>query len=190
MKKSLTLYIKNMVCPRCISSVREILQKNNAEFKNVTLGMVTLEKPLTPSQYENVESQLNAQGLEFLSEKTARIAQRIKTLLIDVIHYDKPAHRLKLSAYLSKELKADYSYLSKLFSQSEGITIEQFLQKQKIERVKELLSYDELSVSEIAHQLEYSSPAHLSTQFKKITGLSPMAYKQLDLKPRNALDEI
>lgn len=190
MQKSLSIHIKNMVCPRCITVVKEVLHQNNVEIENVKLGIVHLSRPISNLQHDNIAIQLQAHGFEILEEKSDQIVDHIKTLLIDIIHYEKPVHNLKLSEFLSQEVKSDYSYLSKLFSQSEGTTIEQFFQKQKIEKVKELLSYNELSISEIAYKLDYSNPAHLSSQFKKITGLSPTVFKKLKIKPRNTLDII
>ncbi len=179
-----------MVCPRCISTVKEVLNANNAKFEEVNLGIAHLASPLTEEQNLHITDQLLSHGFEILEDKNDQTIEKIKTILIDITHYDKPIHNVKLSEVLSKELQTDYSSLSKLFSQNQGITIENYFQKQKIEKVKELLSYNELSISEIAYRLDYSNPAHLSSQFKRFTGISPTAYKNQKNLHRKSLDTL
>jgi len=186
------LYIKNMVCDRCIMAVENKLADLKIEAKNIELGIVELGKQtLTTDQLHHLSEQLHALGFELIDDKRGRLIDRIKTIIIEQVHYQEHQTPFKLSAYLAEELHYDYNYLSNLFSSIEGITIEQYYIQQKIERVKELLVYDELSLSEIAFQLGYSSVAYLSNQFKKVTGLTPSYFKQLkDNKQRKPLDKL
>lgn len=187
-----TLHIKNMVCNRCIRVVTDELKKLHFSVKNISLGEVDLLRPISPDEKELLRERLAEFGFELLDDKKAKIIEQIKTLLIVLVHYnkdEKPAY-MRYSDYLEREIGADYSSLSKLFSEVEGKTIEQYLILQKIERAKELMVYDELNVSEIAYQLGYSSIAHLSAQFKKITGHTPSEFKGLHSKTRITLDEV
>ena len=186
------LYIKNMVCDRCITAVNLELKKLAIEAKSIALGEIDLgEKELTANQLAELSGNLEALGFELIDDKKTRIIDRIKTIIIEQVHYHNHQQPLKLSVYLSEDLNYDYNYLSNLFSSIEGITIEHFHIQQRIERVKELLVYDELTLSEIAYQLGYSSVAYLSNQFKKVTGLTPSYFKQLkDNKRRRPLDKL
>ena len=171
------LYIKNMVCNRCINSVRSLLNELNLHYNNIQLGEVELDKALDKQQEALLREKLQGAGFELLDDSKRRIIEKIKTIIIGLVHYGKNDERYTLSELLSSSLHKDYSYLSHLFSEVEGTTIEKYLINQKVEKVKELLVYDELSLSEIAFQLGYSSVAHLSAQFKKVTGLTPSYFK-------------
>lgn|SRR5690606_22492321 len=185
-----TLFIKNMVCNRCIMVVHNELDKLNLKTKNIRLGEVTLEEKLTPTQKSKLEKNLISLGFELIDDKKSRIIEQIKNTIIDLVHHQDNNIKTNLSDMVSKKLHHDYSYLSNLFSEVEGTTIEKYFIAQKIERVKELLVYDELSLSEIAFRLNYSSVAYLSNQFKKITGLSPSHFKQIREEKRKPLDEV
>lgn len=188
----MVLHIKNMVCNRCIRVVDQELKSLGLTADSISLGKVELAHEIGPEQKKALKERLSEAGFELLDDKGSKVIDKIKTLLITLVHYDKdkkPGY-VRYSDFLEKELGMDYSGLSKLFSEVEGVTIEQYLISQKIERVKELLVYDELTASEIAYQLGYSSVAHLSAQFKKITGLTISAFKTLHDKPRKPLDQV
>ncbi len=177
-----------MVCPRCIDSVKEIFIELNIEISRIELGQVTTILGITSVQKIQLEKRLARIGFELLEDPNSKIIAQIKATLIEQIHYDKGPLTVNFSKTLSDKLNKDYTTLSKLFSSVEGITIEKYVLKQKIEKVKELIIYNELNFSEIAFQLNYSSIAHLSTQFKKETGMTPTAFKKLDIKARKNLD--
>jgi AraC-like DNA-binding protein len=184
--------IKNMVCPRCLSSVRTILNDMQIAYNHIELGEVELNKEMSEEQKEKLSDKLQTQGFELLSSRESKVISAIKSFVINKVHYtDTSQHsNHNLSDELSKELHTSYSKLSKTFSRIEGITIEQYLLQQRIEKVKELLSYEEKNISEIAFEMGYSSTAHLSGQFKKITGMTPTAFKKLSDRPRKSLDDI
>jgi AraC-like DNA-binding protein len=184
------LYIKNMVCQRCKMAVRQELQKLGLQPLSVELGEVELEEAPDAAKTEEIEEALNAIGFELIDDKKSRVIEKIKSLVIELIHQSDEQTRLKYSEYISNKLHYEYTYLSKLFSEVEGTTIEQYIIAQKIEKVKELLVYDELSLSEIAYKLGYSSVAHLSAQFKKVTGLTPSFFKSPGGRQRKPLDEV
>lgn len=175
-----TLYIKNMVCDRCKLVVRQELEKQGLHPEKITLGEITLrEDNVPPDVLRKLEAALLGLGFERIDDRKARLIESIKSKVIELIHHGEPAQRkFNWSAILSEALHYEYNYLSALFSSVEGITLEQYIIRQKIEKVKELLFYDELNLSEIAHKLGYSSAAHLSGQFKKITGFSPSELKK------------
>ena len=183
------LYIKNMVCDRCRMAVQNALDKNNFSYNKVELGEVELTVGPQPSQLEKLTGELKKLGFELIEDRTARILSKIKKVVIESVRGDLNK-KLKLSAEVSDALNKDYASLSNLFSSVEGITIEQFAIRQKIEFVKELLVYDELSLSEIANKLRYSSVQHLSSQFKKITGLTPGHFKKIGVQKRQPLDHL
>lgn len=186
-----TLHIKNMVCNRCIKVVREEFARLDIEIGSIELGKVDVYQSLTSHQIESIREVLNNNGFELIDDKKSQLIDRIKTIIIEHIHYRKAGEdTLNPSDYISSEAGYDYSYLSNLFSSVEGITIEKYLILQKIERVKELLVYNELSLKEIAWQLGYSSVQHLSNQFKKVTGLTPTHFKQLKEQKRKPLDQV
>jgi AraC-like DNA-binding protein len=185
------LYIRNMVCNRCKSVVRAELEKLGLLLKSVELGEVEIEQDeLSPGQIKAVSESLASAGFELIDDKRTRVIEKMKKLIIELVHYDEERPKIKTSEYISSKMLMDYSTLSKLFSEVEGTTIEQYLIRQKIEKVKELLVYDELSLSEIAYQMGYSSVAHLSSQFKKITGLTPSFYKDKGIIKRIPLDQV
>lgn len=184
------IFVKNMVCDRCIMAIRNILEQNKIAFNGIILGEIYLQKELTFSEKENLSKTLEAIGFELIDDKKQRIVEKIKAEVIQLIHYTDEKNNQNTSDYLAKKLDIDYKYLSNLFSEKEGVTIEKYLIIQKIERAKELLVYDELSLSEIAHQLNYSSVAYLSNQFKKITGFTPSHFKNMKTEKRKPLDKI
>ncbi len=178
-----------MVCDRCIMTVKNILDELKIPYHRVELGIVNLPQPLHPDKKPILQQRLYDVGFELLENPVDRLVELIKTAVIDYIHYKNLSReKIKLSHFLTRRLHKDYSFLSKIFSEKEKISIEQYLILQKIEKVKELLFYGEKNISEIADLLGYSSPAHLSAQFKKITGLSPTEFKN-EIK-RNPLDKI
>lgn len=185
-----TLFIKNMVCNRCILVVQNELDKLGLAAKDVKLGEVTLEKEPNPEQKASLEKALSPLGFEIIDDKKSRLIENIKTIIIDLVHHQDNEAKSNLSEVLSNQLHHDYSYLSNLFSEVEGKTIEKYFIAQRIEKVKELLVYDELSLSEIADRLNYSSVAYLSNQFKKVTGLTPSHFKQIRRDKRKPLDEV
>lgn len=187
----MVLYIKNMVCHRCKLVVKTEMEKIGLHPLNITLGEVVVEeKELTSEQRVQLSERLRTVGFELIDDKRSKLIEQIKTFIIGQIHYKQEQPQKKFSELLSQHLHHDYSYLSNLFSEVEGITIEQFVINQKIEKVKELIVYDELSLSQIAFDLGYSSTPHLSNQFKKLTGLTPTQFKQIGAKNRKSLDEI
>jgi YesN/AraC family two-component response regulator len=186
------LFIKNMVCDRCKMAVNNELITLGIKPKSIELGEVDIgDTNLSIEQLTILAERLKSIGFELIDDKKSRIIERIKNIIIEQVHYHDYQEPIKLSVSLAEELHYDYNYLSNLFSSIEGITIEQFHIHQKIERVKELLVYDELSLSQIAFELGYSSVAYLSNQFKKVTGLTPSFFKNLkDNKQRKSLDKL
>lgn len=185
-----TLFIKNMVCNRCIMVVQHELHKLGLAINNIKLGEVTLADELTPEEKNKLEKALVPLGFQIIDDKKSRVIERIKNVIIDLVHHQDSDTKMNLSDVLSSKLHHDYNYLSSLFSEVEGTTIEKYFIAQKIERVKELLVYDELSLSEIAFRLNYSSVAYLSNQFKKVTGLTPSHFKQIREEKRKPLDKV
>lgn len=184
------LYIKNMVCNRCIMVVRNELDRLGYKVINVKLGEATVEGEITPEDKKHIGDVLMPFGFELIDDKKSRIIEKVKNVIIDLVHFHDNKAQTNLSDVLSEALHLDYNYLSNIFSEVEGTTIEKYFIAQKIERVKELLVYDELSLSEIAFRLNYSSVAHLSSQFKKVTGLTPSHFKQVGENKRKPLDEV
>ncbi len=183
------LYIKNMVCPRCISAVEKSLLDINLKPTQVLLGEVSLEKDLNIEQTELLKQKLESLGFELLDDARKQQIEKIKLIIINHIHHLEDS-RFVFSEIISDELHKEYSQLSKLFSATEGITIEQFVILQKTEKVKELLAYNKMNLSEIADKLGYSSVAHLSSQFKKTTGLTPSQFKAQGIHLRKTLDNL
>ena len=184
------LYVKNMVCDRCKMVVKAELAALGLHATAVELGEVTLtENALTPAQLKAVDKRLQGIGFELLRDRQSQTVERIKTAIIELIHRDNDDSPVKHSEYISQQVGKDYPYLSKLFSDSEGTTIEQYAILQKIEKVKELLAYGEQTLSEIAYQLGYSSVAALSAQFKKVMGVTPTTWKAGDVD-RTTLDKV
>ena len=183
------LTIKNMVCPRCITAVENCLRKNSLQVASIELGKAVILEDLTEEKKKIVASELKNLGFELLDDKRQKTIERIKNLIVTLIHQDDDNKIVKLSTYLANEMNQDYSQLSKLFSEVTGITIERYFVLQKVERVKELISYDELSMTQIALKMHYSSMAYLSSQFKQVTGMTPSQFKLLE-SGRRKLDEI
>lgn len=184
------LYIKNMVCPRCEQAVADTLGKMGFSICAIQLGEVEIDSDLDESQMLLLSENLKFLGFKLLIDKENMIVERIKNLIIDLVHYKKEQLKINLSNYLGEDLGQNYSTLSKLFSEKEGETIEHYFIAQKIERTKELLIYNEMTLSEIAIQLNYSDVAHLSNQFKKNTGFTPTQYMQLKDKKRKEIDDL
>ena len=184
------LSIKNMVCDRCILIVRQELEQLDLQVKNISLGNVDLVATPDTEQLQTLDVSLRALGFELIDKQKDKLVEQIKTKVIERVHYS-PLHTLQESVIqlVAKDLNKDYAYLSRLFSEVEGITIEKYVIQQKVEKVKELLEYGELNLNEIAYKMGYSSSAHLSTQFKSLTGLSPSRYKTTEAE-RKPLDHV
>lgn len=185
-----TIIIKNMVCPRCIEAVRQLFEVLKIPVTDVQLGRVQTATPISNTQKKLLQQSLIEKGFELLDDKQTKVINAIKSTIIQKIHYQTESAPINFSTLLAAQLNYDYTYLSRLFSAVEGRTIERFIMAQKIEKVKELLTYDELTISEIAFQMHYSSAAHLSAQFKKITGMSPSIFKKQQQQDRQSLDEV
>ncbi|WP_439581105.1 helix-turn-helix domain-containing protein [Dyadobacter bucti] len=186
------LRIKNMVCDRCKRVVREELEKLGVDLKFVELGEVETLAEIDPEKLKTVKDVLESSGFELLDDKRSALVEHIKTLIIEEVQLFK-GHKpvqMNFSDYLSEKIGYEYSYLSNLFSSETGQTIEQYIIAQKVEKVKELLSYNELTLSEMAWRLSYSSTAHLSNQFKKVTGMTPGEFKKSTAQSRKALDQV
>ena len=182
------LYIKYMVSLRCKMIVKEELIKLGIKYMAIDLGVVEIPEDITQAQHNLLKANLLKSGLELLDDKRSILIEKIKGVVTEMIHYSDEVPKVNYSDYISKKLKYDYTYLSNIFSEVKGMTIQHFIIINKIERVKELLLYDELNLSEISYKLHYSSVAHLSNQFKKITGLSPSFFKQLKKKRTSNLE--
>ena len=179
-----------MVSIRCKMLVKAELEKLGIRFKTVELGEVELEAEITADQWKALDLNLKKSGIELMENKKSILIEKIKGVIIELVHYSEEPLTIKFSEFLSQKLNHDYTYLANLFSETLGITIEHFLIVHKIERVKELLIYDELNITEIAWKMHYSSVAHLSNQFRKMTGLTPSYFKKLKDKKRNSLEDI
>ncbi len=183
------VYVKNMVCPRCISAVQKTFNDINISPLRVKLGEVTLSKKLNAKQNNLIKEKLESLGFELLDDNRTQQIEKIKSIIIHQIHHE-VVPKFAFSDLLADELNKEYSQLSKLFSATEGITIEQFIILQKIEKVKELLIYNQMNLSEIADKMNYSSVSHLSSQFKKTIGLTPSQFKAQGGKLRKTLDKL
>jgi AraC-like DNA-binding protein len=179
-----------MVCIRCKMVVRDELTNLGIKHLVVELGEVELIDDLTSEQHDKFKVALLKSGLELLDDKKSVFIQKIKNIIIELVHYSEEPLSINLSEYLSQKLNHDYTYLANLFSEVTGVTIEKFFISHKIERVKELLVYNELTLTEIAYKMHYSSVSHLSSQFKKVTGLTPSHFKQLRTKRRSMLEDL
>ena len=184
------LYIKNMVCNRCKTAVKNELIKFGLNPTSVELGEVEITEELTSEKKERLNESLQALGFEIIDDKKRRIIEKIKTAIVNSVHYAEEQSALKFSLKISRELNLDYNYLSNIFTETEGTTIEKYFIAQRMEKVKELLKYDELSLSEIADQLGYSSVSYLSNQFKTQTGFTATQFKALLNNQRKNLDEL
>ncbi|MDF0707702.1 helix-turn-helix domain-containing protein [Flagellimonas okinawensis] len=184
------LYIKYMVSLRCKMAVKEELKKLGIHYVNVDLGTIEILEDITDLQREQLRESLMKSGLELLDDNRKIIIEKIKSVIIEMIHYSDELPKVNYSDYISEKLGYDYTYLANTFSEVKGITIQQFIIMNKIERIKELLLYNELNLTEISYLLHYSSVSHLSNQFKKITGLTPSYYKKLKKKRLKNLEDI
>lgn len=184
------LYIKYMVSLRCKMAVKAELNKLGLHYITVDLGEVEIMEDISPEQREKIKQGLLCSGLELMDDKKAILIEKIKNVIVEMVHYAEELPKVNFSDYISEKLNYDYTYLSNIFSEVAGTTIEHFIITHKIERVKELLLYDELNLSEISYKLNYSSVAHLSSQFKKVTGLTPTFFKHLKHKRRDTLENV
>lgn len=185
-----TLYIKNMVCDRCIMAVSQTLKQIGLTVNKVELGKAEVEESLSKDKKEQLQKQLQIIGFELLDDRRHQTIEKIKTAIIELVHYKNNQSQFNLSDYLQDKLHQDYSSLSKLFSEYTSKTIERYYIEQRIEKVKELLTYGELSLTQIAIKMNYSSTAYLSGQFKSVTGMSPTQFKRLQNGSRKSLDKI
>lgn len=183
-------FIKNMVCNRCIMVVQNVFESLGYPPSHIALGEVETTKPIDSENIEKLKIQLQNVGFELIDDTKGRVIEKIKNTIVSVIHHNTNDIKINYSVYIESQLNRDYSYLSSLFSQVEGITIEKYIIHQKIEKVKELLVYDELTLSEIAFKMGYGNVAYLSSQFKKVTGLTPSHFKQVKENKRKPLDEV
>jgi AraC-like DNA-binding protein len=179
-----------MVSSRCKMAVKEELKKLGLHFIVVDLGEVDIMETISLDQRELLKEGLLASGLELMDDKRAVLIEKIKNVIVEMVHHSDEVVKVNFSDYLSEKLNHDYTYMANLFSEVQGTTIEQFIISHKVERIKELIIYDELNITEIAWKMNYSSVAHLSNQFKKVTGLSPTHFKQLKDKRRSPIEEI
>lgn len=179
-----------MVSARCKMAVKEELKKLGLHFIVVDLGEVEIMENISAEQREQLKASLLISGLELMDDKRAVLIEKIKNVIIEMVHHSDEMIKTNFSDYLSEKLKHDYTYMANLFSEVQGTTIAQFMIAHKVERIKELMIYGELNITEIAWKMNYSSVAHLSNQFKKMTGLSPSHFKQLKDKRRSPLEEI
>lgn len=184
------LFIKYMVSTRCKMVVKEELKKIGLHFIIVDLGEIEIMENISEEKRAMLRKGLANSGLELMDDKKAILIEKIKNVIIEMVHYSDEMPKVNYSNYISEKLKHDYTYLSNIFSEVKGMTIQQFIINHKIERAKELLLYDEYNLTEISYKLNYSSVAHLSNQFKKVTGLTPSHFKKLKEKRRNPIEEI
>lgn len=187
--KATMIMVKNMVCDRCIMTLKSILDRLAIPYKQVSLGEAELEKKPTQDELKALQNELNKVGFELIESRVNKIIEDIKHQVLDYINLGMDNQNTKLSSFITAKIPYDYSYLSDLFSSIEGKTIEQFLILERIEKVKELLVYDQLSLTEISYQTGFSSVHHLSSQFKKVTGLTPSHFKKIGAAKRKALDK-
>lgn len=188
--KATLLLIKNMVCPRCIISVENILTHLEIPVLKIELGEVHLSEELKPEKRKELEAELKQVGFELIETRINKIVENIKKQILEYLSADSDRPKTTLSAYITSKINYDYSYLSDLFSSIEGKSIEQFFIIQRIEKVKELLVYDQLSLTEIAYKTGFSSVHHLSAQFKKVTGLTPSLFKNIGKEKRKSIDNL
>jgi YesN/AraC family two-component response regulator len=179
-----------MVCIRCQMVVKDELKKLDLHYTDVKIGEADIIENIQPDQLKRLDIALRKSGLQLMDDKRSVLVERIKSVIIELVHYTEDQIRVNLSDYLAEKLNYNYTYLANLFSEVKGITIEKFYLTHKIEKVKELIVYNELNLSEIAFKMHYSSVAHLSNQFKKITGLTPSHFKKLKSQRRKTLENI
>lgn len=184
------IYIQNMVSLRCKMMVKSEMDKLGIAYKSIELGEVHLSLPFSNSKLLELKLELHKSGLELMDDKKSMLIERIVNIVIEMVHYSDEMPKVNFSHYLSEKLKMNYHKLAELFSTTKGITIEHFIILHKVERAKELIIYDELNLTEISYKLHYSSIAHLSKQFKQITGLTPSSFKNLAKRKRINLEDL
>jgi len=189
-KAKIKLYIKYMVSLRCKLMVKKELEKLNIKYVVIDLGVVEIFEDIEPEQRKQLKQNLAKSGLELLDDKRSILIESIQNVVVNMIHYSEELPKINYSAFISKKLGYNYIYLSNIFAEVKGITLQNFIIMHKIEKVKELLLYDELNLTEISYKLQYSSVAHLSFQFKKVTGLTPTYYKKLKEKRSHNLENL
>ncbi len=188
---SKTLFIRNMVCPRCVTAVKDTLTKLEIPFSEVVLGKASINIDKSEVNQDLLDEELRKIGFELIRDKNRQLVAEVKALIVSYIHHSGELDlKINFSDYLAEKVAKDYSIITSIFSELENTTIEKYIIAQKIERVKELLSYNELTLSEISYQLNYSSVQHLSNQFKKLTGKTPSQYKKQEVQGRQALDMV
>ena len=186
----MTYFIRNMVCKRCVMAVRQLFSELGYPPVSISLGEVDTATPLTETELKKLKEALVNYGFELIDDTKSQLIEKIKNIIVHLVHYSNEELKVNYSNYIEAHLNRDYAYLSALFSEVEGSTIEKYIIHQKIEKVKELLVYDELTLSEIAIKMGYSNVAYLSSQFKKVTGLTTSHFKQVRENKRKPLDEI
>ncbi|MGM5470318.1 helix-turn-helix domain-containing protein [Flavobacteriaceae bacterium LMO-SS05] len=184
------LYVKYMVSLRCKLLVKYELEKLGLTATSIELGMIGIKENLSGIQKQTLKSNLSTSGLELMDDKKSILIDKIKNLIIEMIHYSEELPKANYSNFISETLGYDYTYLSNQFSEATGVTIQHFIIKHKIEKAKELMLYDQLNLTEISYKLHYSSVAHLSNQFKKVTGHSPSYYKKIGERRRSTLENL
>ncbi|RRO17183.1 helix-turn-helix domain-containing protein [Flavobacteriaceae bacterium 14752] len=184
------LYIKYMVSLRCKLMVKSELEKLDLHYTSIEMGMIEIKENITNELKQQLKTNLAVSGLELLDDQKSILVDKIKNVISEMIHYSDEVPKVNYSDFISEKLDYDYTYLSNLFSEVKGITIQHFIINHKIERAKELILYDELDLTEIAYRLHYSSVAHLSNQFKKVTGQSPSFYKKIGQKRKKNLEHL
>lgn len=184
------LFIQNMVSLRCKMMVRSELEKLQIPFNSIELGEVQLTRPITEEQREQLRAELHKSKLELMDDTKAILIEKIINIVVEMVHYSEELPKVNFSIFLSEKLGRDYHKLAEIFSKTKGVTIEHFIILHKIERIKELIIYDELSLTEISYKMHYSSVAHLSKQFKQVTGLTPSFFKSLIVRERQNLENI
>jgi AraC-like DNA-binding protein len=184
------IYIQNMVSLRCKMLVKAELKKLDLDYKYVDLGVVKLSYPISNEKKEELKKVLHQSGLELMDDEKTMLIEKIINIIVEMVHYTDEIPKVNFSIFLSEKLNMDYHKLAEVFSKTKGVTIEQFIQLHKIERVKELIIYNELNLTEISYLMHYSSVAHLSKQFKLITGLTPTFFKNLAERRRNNLEDL
>jgi len=189
-EKKNKIFVKNMVCQRCVMTVENVLRNLNISFNKVSLGEVEFSGKPANAELNNIQIALNHLGFELIDTRINKIIEDIKQAVMQYLALGMDSQNLKLSSFITNKIPYDYSYLSDLFSSIEGKTIEQFFILQRIEKVKEFLVYDQLSLTEISYQTGFSSVHHLSSQFKKVTGLTPSHFKKIGADKRKSLDDL
>lgn len=184
------IIIKNMVCNRCIMAVEQIFNEIGVDIENIQLGNIETKEEVEPGKFKMIDQKLKKVGFEIIHDSKSKIIEKIKNIFIEYVYQQNGENEVKFSDFLVDKLNLDYAYLSTLFSSVESTTIEKYIIHLKVERVKELLVYDEKTLSEIAWDMGYSSVAHLSGQFKKVTGFTPTYFKKLGEKRRNSIEDI